>query len=168
MSIEFIFFAALGVAILLGLRKRRKLAAEIEHLTGRVDRVIDGDTIVVRGMKIRLAGIDAPEMGQQTSSNGFFSLTTDAGRSARVILSDLIKGQTVDVEISGLDHYGRAVGSIRLNGRDVNLEMIRLGYAVAASNPSREYRAAERKARSTKSGLWSVGGFERPAAYRHS
>jgi endonuclease YncB( thermonuclease family) len=81
--------------------------------------VVDGDTITIRGMSIRLSGIDAPEMDHPY------------GRNAKWALVSLCKGQVIRAEIVGLDHYGRHVARCHMqDGRDIAAEMVRTGYAV--------------------------------------
>ncbi len=70
-------------------------------------RVIDGDTIEVQGEKIRLEGIDAPEMGQPCHSGG------DCGERAKIALSRLVRG----VEVSCTP--GRP-GQVQANPRNVH------------------------------------------------
>jgi endonuclease YncB( thermonuclease family) len=93
-----------------------------DTLTGRVVRVIDGDTIVVLDgsnaqHKIRLTGIDAPERGQAY------------GTQSKEHLSDSISGELVVVEYEKNDRYGRVLGKVLLSGKDINLEQIRAGLA---------------------------------------
>ncbi len=87
-----------------------------------VVHVADGDTITVLDAgkvqhKVRLAGIDAPEKAQPF------------GQRSRESLEDLVAGRTVIVETHKKDRYGRYVGKVILNSRDVNLEQIRRGMA---------------------------------------
>lgn len=87
-----------------------------------VVHVADGDTITVLDAgkvhhKVRLAGIDAPEKAKPF------------GQRSRESLEDLVAGRTVIVETHKKDRYGRYVGKVILNSRDVNLEQIRRGMA---------------------------------------
>ncbi len=92
-----------------------------------VNRVIDGDTInmtIDLGFRLsytancRLAGINAPE------------LDTQEGKDSRDALKLLVgQGQEVDVYSKGLDKYGRPIVVIRHHRIDVNIEMIKKGYA---------------------------------------
>ena len=91
------------------------LSAHAATLTGRVVRVIDGDTIVVLDAekvqhKIRLQGIDAPERGQAF------------GTKSKEHLSDLVADKNVVVDYSKYDRYQRILGKVLVNGEDVNLE----------------------------------------------
>lgn len=87
-------------------------------LTGRC-HVVDGDTIIVRGQSIRLAGIDAPELDHPY------------GRNARLALIELCRGQIIRAEPDGEFTYGRLSATCFLpDGRDLAAEMVRLGHAV--------------------------------------
>jgi endonuclease YncB( thermonuclease family) len=125
-------------------------------LVGKVVRVSDGDTITIldeykQQYKIRFEGIDAPELKQ------------DFGQKAKQNLSDMIYGKTVTVVTSKVDKYRRFVGKILLDGKDINLEQIKAGfawhykkYADEQALPDRTvYAEEETKARNAKLGLWA-------------
>ncbi len=83
---------------------------------------MDGDTITVldgnfRQITIRLAGIDAPEKRQ------------DFGMAAKEFLARMVFEKKVTIEASKTDKYGRTIGKIFLNGKDINLAMIEAGFA---------------------------------------
>jgi endonuclease YncB( thermonuclease family) len=110
----------------------------------------DGDTLRVlhdgRPQVIRLHGIDAPETGQAF------------GTRARQFAAGLAFGKTVSVSIRGLDRYGRTIGEVTLpDGRNLNEELVRAGYAWWFSRYSADYRLAtlEAQARSGHRGLWA-------------
>lgn len=140
-----------------------------EEITGRVVHVADGDTITVLDgdkvqHKVRLAGIDAPEKAQPF------------GQRSRESLEDLVAGRTVVVETHKKDRYGRYVGKVILNSRDVNLEQIRRGmawfyreYAHEQSAPDRQsYEQAEIDARASRVGLWVDKAPNAPWDYRQA
>ena len=84
------------------------------ELPGTVVKVHDGDTVTVLDAgktqhKIRLAGIDAPELSQAF------------GRVSRQHLTDQVAGRTVVIEWSKRDRYKRLVGKVLLNGHDINI-----------------------------------------------
>ena len=92
-------------------------AGQPQTITGKVVAIADGDTITVldasnRQHKIRLDGIDAPESSQ------------DFGSRAKQSLSDLVFSKTVTVISSKKDRYGRTLGKVMLDKRDINLEQI--------------------------------------------
>ena len=138
--------------------------------TVRVERIYDGDTIgaVVDGRfeKIRLLGIDAPEMDQRPW-----------GRKAKECLESLLAAAnskiSLEYDIEQRDKYGRILGYIWIqDGRMLNEEMLKKGCAVLFTYPPnvkyvKSFRAAQQKARENKSGIWGEDGLkERPYDYR--
>lgn len=135
----------------------------IGQLSGQVVSIADGDTITVRpkqgpSVKVRLIGIDAPERGQAF------------GTRARQELGELVAGKSVEVIGTEKDRYGRLLGDVRHDGRSINLEMIRRGFAWAyvEFDPPAEYVAAEAEARAARRGLWADKSPVPPWAYRKS
>lgn len=124
-------------------------------------RVIDGDTIVVAGARLRLISIDAPE-GKQVChrlDRSFY----DCGFEATQALDRLIESNEVQCKGDKVDRYGRPLVVCRANGTILNAEMVRQGWAVAYLG--REFENEENEARLAKRGLWS-GSFQRPADWR--
>lgn len=119
------------------------------QLTGRVVSVHDGDTITVlvdgRQVKVRLQGIDAPELGQAY------------GQAAKRRLSDLAFGQAAEIEGGGRDRWGRTLGTVTVSGKPVAEAMVRDGLAwhYVRFSDDRELAAAEQAARAARRGLWS-------------
>ena len=115
-------------------------------LSGKVVSVHDGDTITIltekEQIKIRLFGIDAPELKQAY------------GKKSKQFLSNLIAGQIVEVEKNGNDRYGRTIGTVSLNGEDINAQMVENGYAWAYRRFSKKYAPQESEAKFEKRGLW--------------
>ena len=138
-------------------------------LTGRVVSVHDGDTVTVLDAdrtqhKIRLSGIDAPELHQAH------------GRVSREHLAGQVAGKTVQVEWFKHDKYQRIVGKIFLDGKDINLTQITSGLAwhykkysseQAADDRSR-YGKAEVAARESRLGLWQEPEPMPPWDYRRT
>ncbi|GIV20060.1 MAG: hypothetical protein KatS3mg023_1811 [Armatimonadota bacterium] len=130
------------------------------EITGTVVGVHDGDTVTVltkdrQQFKIRLYGIDAPETRQPF------------GNRAKRYLSDLIFNKHVRVSVKGKDRYGRVLGVLFLNGKDINAVIVRDGYAWAYVRYSRQYVLQEKQARSAKRGLWSQHNPVPPWEWRH-
>jgi endonuclease YncB( thermonuclease family) len=132
------------------------MSASAETLGGRIVSVSDGDTVTVldasnNQWKIRLMGIDAPEKKQAF------------GHKAKANLTVLVYGKQVMVEYSKKDKYGRTVGKILVNGRDVNLEQVKTGMAWHYKKYQKEqsledrltYAQAEEEARAERRGLWA-------------
>jgi micrococcal nuclease len=82
-----------------------------------IDRVIDGDTVVSNGTSIRLLGINAPERGEMYSSE------------ATAFLESFVLNKTVSVKITGQDMYKRELAYLFVDGVNVNLELVRNGFA---------------------------------------
>ncbi len=132
---------------------------------GKVIKVSDGDTVHVldaekQTHKIRLAGIDAPEKGQAY------------GQAARKFLAKRINQKTVCVDWHKRDKYQRLVGVIRYEGRDVNLDIVKAGYAWHYKKYQKEQTPPDRvlyaqaKARSDVIGLWSEPNPVNPSNWR--
>ena len=97
---------------------RAHVATPERVLHGRC-HVVDGDTIMIRDISIRIGGIDAPELDHPY------------GMTAKWALVKLCKGQAIRAEVIEDDHFGRVVGRCFLpDGRDLAAEMVRLGHAV--------------------------------------
>ena len=80
-------------------------------------------------------------------------------------------GKQVRLDIMDIDRYKRMVGVIWIGNRNINLEMVREGFAEAYAEYLKEhYRAqfiqAEKEARSARRGIWSLSGYERSGDFR--
>lgn len=120
--------------------------------------VADGDTIEVKGERVRLKGIDAPEYDQICKKDG-----TDypCGRAARDHLRKLIADRHVSCTGGERDRYNRLLGSCLAGGTDLNRSMVEAGWAVSYG----DYHAQEKAARNTRRGMWA-GRFDRPQSWR--
>lgn len=126
---------------------------------GFVKSCHDGDTITLqedgRTERIRLSSIDANE------------LTQPGGPEARQHLADMILGKEVDVTIYTKDKYGRSVGTIYLNGIDVNEKMVTDGYAwVYRKYSSEKLYREELEARAAHLGIWKNENQMPPYLFR--
>jgi micrococcal nuclease len=122
-----------------------------------VDRVIDGDTIVLTtGDKIRYLLINAPE-------------TTDGhhdcyGENATQFNSDLVNGKMVDLtyDVQCTDMYGRLLAYVSVDGQDVNSLMVERGYACVLHIPpdgddrAQEFEDLQAEAKAANRGLWGA------------
>jgi len=125
--------------------------------------VIDGDTLVVRSQRIRVAGIDAPELDQPCITPS--GMEWRCGDVARAALGRLVVGKTVDCEVSGDDQYGRLIATCRVNGRDAGRWMVNRGWAMAYRRYSSAYVASEARARENRRGVW-IGTMQPPWEWR--
>ncbi|MDP1710295.1 MAG: thermonuclease family protein [bacterium] len=122
----------------------------------KVQRVIDGDTIeLFDGRKVRLIGIDTPELNKSGSSGCF-------GREAYDYADKLLTGQMVKLEkdISETDRYGRLLRFVYLDDAFINDKLVRDGYARVYTYPpdvkyQDKFKESEKYARDSNLGLWS-------------
>ena len=159
----FISTAAL-LAVLVGLlfasRQRRKTPRQ---LIGAA-RVVDGDSIVVNGIELRLEGIDAPE-SRQTSIDAR-GRPYPQGKQATRYLRTLVRSGPVHCEMHGPDRYGRTLATVfTSDGKNVNAEMVRAGQAIAYTKYSRRYVKEEQEAKRYRRGMHS-GTWITPRAWR--
>lgn len=131
-------------------------------VSGRA-KVLDGDTIEIEGIRIRLEGIDAPESAQMCSRKG--AGLWPCGKDATEHLKRMTSGRQVVCGDAGQDRYGRMLGWCAVDGLDINAEMVRSGFAWAFVRYSRRYVAAEREARRAEAGIWQ-GEAEPAWAFR--
>jgi endonuclease YncB( thermonuclease family) len=124
--------------------------------------VIDGDTLEIRGRRVRLHGIDAPESDQLCSLDGG---RYRCGQKAAFALTGLIGRRTVSCARRDTDRYGRAVAVCSAGGQDLGGWMVRHGHALAYRRYSRDYVDAEEAAAAEKLGIWA-GAFEAPWDWR--
>lgn len=130
------------------------------QLVGECVYVYDGDTVLVdaagKKTKIRLYGIDAPELSQEF------------GDKSRALLSRLIEKKKVTVSVTGEDKYGRLIGVVFVDGMDVNALMLKNGAAwhYKDYDKSTEYAELESLARKERLGLWSTRSIIAPWEYR--
>jgi endonuclease YncB( thermonuclease family) len=134
-----------------------------ERLSG-VSRTIDGDTLEIGSVKVRLASIDAPESDQ---------LCLDAhgqpwtcGIEAGEQLSAHIGNRSVECMSTGSDAYGRTLAVCTVAGENLNRWLVQQGWALAFVRYSTEYVRDEEIARAARRGLWS-GAFIAPWDWRH-
>ena len=127
---------------------------------GRCLRVSDGDTITIDAgggkEKVRLIGIDAPELRQE------------GGPEARQYLAKRILNRRVKVEGETRDRYGRLLGTVYLGEENINLSLVREGHAwdYKAYSAGPAYTRAERAARAARRGLWAQQNAVAPWNYR--
>jgi len=130
-------------------------------------RVVDGDTIVLDGIKIRLKGIDAPESKQECISYSEAKKRTKipCGEMATAELKNIIGINHVSCSNEGKDIYNRQLSYCYVGELNINEEMVRRGYAIAAIKYDKSFKLDETLAKSTKEGLWA-GEFEDPEKWR--
>ena len=141
--------------------------AGAQEVQGQVVKVADGDTITLKKtdgqtIRIRFLGIDAPEHDQA------------GGPASKAHLESLVAGRNVTVRYRNLDQYGRTVGKVLVDGKDINLSQLQTGNAWFYRSYQKSmfpedrpiYEAAEEKARSEHIGLWSEANPTPPWDFR--
>jgi endonuclease YncB( thermonuclease family) len=125
--------------------------------------VVDGDTLEIRGRRVRLFAIDAPEIGQTcTDANG---AVYRCGHKAAQVLDYRISDGIVTCESKDRNQYGRVEAVCRAHGEDLGAWMVGLGWAVAFRENNRRYVPAEELAKRRNAGIWA-GSFELPSDRR--
>jgi endonuclease YncB( thermonuclease family) len=155
--------------ILAALLVAPSVIAQTKELRGRVVGVSDGDTVTVldssdKQHRVRCQGIDAPERAQ------------DFGEAAKKRLSGMAFNREATVIYDKLDRYGRIVGKVMVEGRDVCGEMVFSGLAwhykqyegEQTTEDRKSFAEAEERARRLGLGLWAQSSPTAPWEFRRS
>lgn len=125
-------------------------------------RVIDGDTLDVGGVRVRLHGVDAFERGQTCDrADGSWA----CGAAATTALKARAEGRRLTCQVLDIDRYGRRVSRCESGGTDVARALVDEGLALAYRRYSADYIEAENAARARGAGAWA-GSFDRPEQWR--
>lgn len=133
----------------------------------KVIHVYDGDTLKVSGhdieVKIRLVGIDAPEVNRGKRKPG-----QPYSQQAKKYLAGMVLNKTVDLRGYGTDKYNRLLFEVFFDGKNVNLEMVKAGLAEVCRGKAphglvlEPYLQAEEKAKADKIGMWAQEKYISP------
>ena len=127
-------------------------------------KIVDGDTIVLNGEKIRFSGIDTPEL-KQTCMNG--DQKVFCGKLAKMLLVKKIGNKTPECIREGKDVYKRTLAECFINGESLSAFLVRSGYAFAYLKYSDKFIKDEEFAKKNKLEMWSMK-FEYPWDFRKS
>ena len=126
------------------------LSAQTEIIRGKVIKIADGDTLTLltdsnKKIKIRLAGIDTPERKQSF------------GDTAKNALAKLVFHKKILIETQTKDRYGRTIGVVFLNNKNVNNELVRQGMAWVYKKytDNKILYELEAQAKTRRIGLWA-------------
>ncbi len=140
---------------------QNKLTVNDTGQTGTVVKIIDGDTFDLltkekKTIRVRMNGIDCPERKQD-----FYKVSKNA-------LADYIFKKEIRLLITGRDRNKRTIAIVYYNGININLAMIRNGYAWHYKKYSADttFAEAEKKARARKKGLWQMNNPVPPWEFR--
>ena len=125
-------------------------------------KVIDGDTIVLNGEKIRFSGIDTPELKQTCI---YKNQEVICGVFAKMLLIEKIGNKTPVCISEGKDIYKRTLAECFINGESLSSFLVRRGYAFAYRKYSTKFVEDEEFAKANKLGLWSMK-FQYPWDFR--
>lgn len=152
---------AIPFVFLLGCLWGLSTALGDETVSGKVTRIIDGDSILVTDSKsveyeVQLEGIDAPEIKQ------------DFGTESTEGLSKLLKDKTVRITWKSKDNFDRPLAQVYDGDKHINMEMIKTGMAwhFKRYNKDEELAKAEAAAKEAKKGLWARESPIAPWDYR--
>lgn len=133
-----------------------------DPLVGRAT-VTDGDSLRIGDERIRLFGIDAPELSQRCTDKS--GKTWACGRWSKAQMTALVQGETIRCTAQDRDRYGRVVATCFADGIDLSRVMVDRGAAFAYRRYSRAYVANERRAATAGRGVWQ-GEADRPSDIR--
>jgi endonuclease YncB( thermonuclease family) len=131
------------------------------HLVAGPLRVVDGDTLAVGGMRLRLAGIDAPELGQtcRREDGGEWP----CGEAAKALLTQVLAQGAPECRGTVTDRYRRLLVDCFIDGQNINAQMVRAGLALATGAIT--FRREQSQAQTARLGLWA-GEFDHPRVWR--
>lgn len=125
--------------------------------------VVDGDTLAISGVRVRLVDIDAPELDQTCIDNQ--GRDWPCGSQASSQLRALVRGHDLTCQPRSHDKYGRTLAICSLPDKtDVNAWMVQQGWAVSYDYAN-FYGARQAEAKAAKRGIWA-GAFTRPHDWR--
>lgn len=148
-------FAILALALLIIAKLENEQALRFAGPSAAVD----GDTLLTSGERLRLEGIDAPELAQTCDAAD--GSTYRCGEDARDLLATLVDARAWECSGTGRDRYQRLLVLCKSGTDDLGERIVSAGFAVADGR----YLAAEAKARAVGEGIWR-GRFERPSDWR--
>ena len=126
--------------------------------------IIDGDTIHIDKNKIRLHGIDAPEIRQTCKIK---DKIWNCGIESSLALKNLILDNNISCVVSGIDRYQRYIAECFINNQNINELMVRNGWAIAYRYYSLDFIYEEETAKNNKAGIWK-GKFQEPYLFRRN
>ena len=125
-------------------------------------KIVDGDTIVLNGERIRFTGIDTPEL-KQICKKGDQKIF--CGMEAKMLLIKKIGNEIPLCVSEGKDYYNRTLAECFVNGESLSSYLVRSGYAFAYRKYSKKFIKDEEFAKENKLGIW-LFEFEYPWDFR--
>lgn len=159
LHVDDLFAAPLRVATLAGAPPSE--SAKTPAISGPA-KAIEGDLIEVAGKRVRLFGIDSPEIAQSCRVMIF---AWGCGEDAQKMLSALIAERTVTCTVMSRDVVGMPVALCETESVRLNETMVRIGMALASPSEPRTFAAEEAAAAREGVGVWR-SNFEKPWEWR--
>ena len=137
-------------------------------------KVTDGDSLRINNYKIRLEGIDAPELKQNCKKDHLklsliigisFNKKYACGIKSKKALLKKVNNSSIKCSYSTKDRYGRYLSTCFKKNINLNSWMVKNGHAIAYRKYSKKYILDENHARDNKLGIWS-GSFLEPEKWR--
>lgn len=153
------FGAFLAILILAGVAVLAARLDPMPAVLGGLARASDGDSFRLGDERVRLLGIDAPELDQTCTDAA--GRDWSCGREASRRLAALLAAGSVNCAPDGHDQYGRILASCSVRGADIARTMVEEGLAVSSG----DYFGEEGQARRAGKGIWA-GSFDSPKAWR--
>ena len=125
-------------------------------------KIIDGDTIHIGSNKIRLHGIDAPELNQNCLFN---DKVWNCGKESKKFLINFINNKKISCKLIDKDRYKRHIGICFKDKINLNKKIVQEGWAIAYRYYSKDFVDDENIAKINKLGIWK-GDFEEPYLFR--
>ncbi len=150
----------LSIGLLLLLSLSSDLFGRAPPATGRVAAeaaqvaVVDGETLRLGQVVVRLLAVEAPERGE--ACTGADGLVHDCGAAAANALAALIRGRPLDCRLRGQDRMARPLALCEASGVELNWAMVAAGWA-RAGRALPELREEEKLAKVQRRGLWASG-----------
>ena len=142
-----------------------KLENSIKTITSSITKsvkITDGDSIKIGNNRIRLQGIDAPELKQKCKKK---NQEYNCGADSKKFLKFLIKDSDLTCKYKELDRYNRILGMCFVKGMNINEQMVENGWALAYRKYNKIFIENENNAKKNLRGIWG-GDFEKPWDWR--
>lgn len=144
------------------LKKSEYLIKTITSNKNEIVKVTDGDSIKIGKNRIRLQGIDAPEIKQKCIKD---QEEYSCGIDSKNFLKSLLKDSDLECKYKELDRYNRILGMCFVNGKNINKQMVQYGWALAYRKYNKIFIESENFAKDNSRGIWA-GDFEKPWDWR--
>ncbi len=136
--------------------------SELSNIVSGQAYASDGDSLKISGIRIRLLGIDAPELYQKCKDKN--NITWKCGLASHKRMASLIRGNEVTCLSDAEDRYGRLLAKCAVENVDVGAILVSEGLAVSYRG-SGDYLREQNEAKKNKRGMWA-GEFENPQDWR--